>query len=443
MENEEIKGILGTPENEFREQHLFKSFLNYHGECAGRTVHDYRKQAWSCLICRVCNHVNVHHLKRSETTLICPSGDRFRYDNFFGNGKLQMIRGLLEGDLGEIHYPGEATHPRFEPSPQFLKTVYTCTLCGGCEAQCKVTKNLEPMHAVQVLREWLVEQGMGPLPEHQALLKNMDHYQNPWGGSRVNRTRWVPRGLKLKELGKNGEKAEVLYYTGCTAAFVQSIHSVAVATIMNLTAAQVDFGLLGREEVCCGSTLLRIGDRSGFEKYRDQNLEIFSRLGVKTIITSCAGCTSTFKEEYAGKLNCEVLHSVEYFDRLISQGKIRPRNRLDLTVTYHDPCHLGRYCGIYDPPRKILESIPGVKFKEMDRTREDAYCCGSGGGVKTAYPEFANWAANRRLEEVRESTGCQVIATACPFCEENLTDAGRNAGMKTVDVNQLLWDSLK
>jgi len=440
---EGIKGMPGVPEYEFVDGHDFKSFLDYRAETKGRTLLDYRKQAYSCLICRVCNFVTCYRQTSARFGLICPSGDRFRYDNYFGQGKLQMIRGLIDGELSQQYPPAEPLKPIFKPTDEFLHAVYACTMCGGCEAQCKIQKLLEPMHASQALREWLVDNGIGPLPEHQALFKSMENYDNPWGGARPARTRWIPKELKIKELGEGKEKADVLYYVGCTASYIRPIQYVAISTVLNLQAAGVDFGILGRDEVCCGSTMLRIGDRRGFEKYRDRNLEVFNNLGVKTIVTSCAGCISTLKEEYADKLNCEVLHTVEYLDRLISQGKLKPKNKVDLKVTYHDPCHLGRYCGIYDPPRRVLEAIPGLKLLEMERIREDSYCCAAGGGVRTAYPEFAAWAAGKRLDEAKVTTGCDVVVTACPFCEENLTNAAGPLDMKVVDVNQLLWDSLK
>jgi Fe-S oxidoreductase len=189
--------------------------------------------------------------------------------------------------------------------------------------------------------------------------------------------------------------------------------------------------------------MLRIGDRKGFEKFRDRNIATFKELGVETIITSCAGCTSTFKEEYADLLpGIEILHSTEYLERLISQGKLPIKNKVDLEVTYHDPCHIGRYCGIYDPPRNILKSIPGLKLTEMERIREDSYCCGEGGGVRTAFPEVASWVATERLEEARITTGSNVLVSACPFCEHNFKQVSGEKGFKIVDVNELVLQAL-
>jgi len=438
-----IKGVPGTPDYDFVDTHDFNSFLDYHGETKSRKLLDYRKFAHSCLICRTCNNITCFRQASAKYGLVCPSGDRFRYDNYFGHGKHQMIRALIDGELFIQVPPHEPLKPGFYPSEKFLHAVYTCTLCGGCEAQCKIQKLLEPMHASVALREWLVENGHGPLPEHMVLFKNMESYGNPWGAPRASRTKWVPKGTKIKDMSSKGkEKAKVLYYVGCTESMIAEMRRVAVATMKNLMAADVDFGILGQDELCCGSTMLRIGDRKGFEKYRDRNIEIFNNLGMETIVTACAGCTSTLKEEYAEYLNCEVLHVTEYLERLITKGKLKPKNKVEINVTYHDPCHIGRYCGVYDPPRTVLDAIPGVKLIEMERIREDSYCCGAGGGCSTAFPEFAVWTATRRLEEARETTGCETVVSACPFCEQNIGNACKNVGMEILDVNELLADSL-
>jgi len=439
-----FKGMPASPKYDFVDTHDFNSFLDYHGESKGRKLVDYRKHVHSCIMCRVCNNVTCFRQPSAKYGLVCPSGDRFRYDNYFAHGKHQMIRALIDGELFTQVPPHEPLKPGFYPSERFMHAVYTCTLCGGCEAQCKIQKLLEPMHAFVALREWLVENGHGPLPEHLVLFKNMENYDNPWGAARTRRKRWIPKGTQIKDLSSKGkEKAKVLYYVGCTEALIGDMQKVAVGTMKTLMAADVDFGCLFQDEVCCGSTMLRIGDRKGFEKFRDRNIEILNNLGVETIVTACAGCTGAFKEEYAEYLNCEILHVSEYLERLIVKGKIKPKNKIEKKVTYHDPCHLGRYCGIYDAPRNILDAIPGVKLIEMERIREDAYCCGAGAGCSTAFPEFAVGAATRRLEEARETTGCETVVSACPFCEQNIGNAGKKVGMEILDVTELLAESIK
>ena len=188
--SDDIMGLPGKPEYEFVDQHDFTSFLEYHHECKNRKLSDYRKFAYSCLQCRVCNNITCFRQSSAKYGLVCPSGERFRYDNYFGHGKNQMARALIDGELSKMVPPAEPLKPIFEPTEGFLHALYTCTLCGGCEAQCKIQKLLEPMHITVAMREWMVEQGLGPLPEHLKLFKHMENYDNPWGSPlhRVHRS---------------------------------------------------------------------------------------------------------------------------------------------------------------------------------------------------------------------------------------------------------------
>ena len=205
----------------------------------------------------------------------------------------------------------------------------------------------------------------------------------------------------------------------------------------------MDFGILGAKERCCGSTAFRVGAVDMFEKYKKANVKQLNGLGIKTLVTACAGCYSTFANEYTGELDFEVLHIVEFIARLVAEEKLTFKNELNLKVTYHDPCHIGRYGGLYDEPREILKALPGVDFREMVRIREYSLCCGSGGGVKTAYPEVAMETAKMRVREAKD-TGAEMIVTCCPFCEMNLKD-GANADpepMQVVDLLQLVSEAL-
>jgi heterodisulfide reductase subunit D len=167
---------------------------------------------------------------------------------------------------------------------------------------------------------------------------------------------------------------------------------------------------------------------------------------LETIVTACAGCYSTLLHEYGEDLNARVLHTVEYVAELVAEGKLSFQKAATKkqVATYHDPCHLGRYSEIFDAPREILEALPGIEFREMERIREWSWCCGAGGGVRTAYPDYATWVASRRLDEAQE-TQAELLVTACPFCEQNLEDAVAKGDypMKVVDLMVLVRDSLK
>jgi Fe-S oxidoreductase len=226
---------------------------------------------------------------------------------------------------------------------------------------------------------------------------------------------------------------------------------------------------MGRDESCCGGQAYEQGYISEFTKFSEHNQEVVKAAGVKTIVTPCSDCYQHFKVTYdkMGKQNpgIEVLHITEFIHRLLGEGKLRLTKQVPLTVTYHDPCHLGRLAepwvhwkgkevkvmnqvivhdppkkyrrganGVYDVPREILRSIPGLNLVEMYRTRESTWCCGSGGGVKDAYPEFATW--NERLKEAR-AVGAEAIVSACGWCTRNFTDAAEESG-ETIGIYDIV-----
>ncbi len=176
---------------------------------------------------------------------------------------------------------------------------------------------------------------------------------------------------------------------------------------------------------------------------RKKNIDLLNSLGVETIITACAGCHSTFKHSYEGRLNAEVVHMTEYMARLVEEGRLPFKKEVNKTVTYHDPCHIGRYSRIFDAPRTVLQAIPGLKLREMERIRQWAFCCGAGGGAKSAYPDYAQWVAEKRLEEAMD-TGADTVVSACPFCENNLGDAAVAADypLEVVDIMAIVGEAM-
>ena len=189
----------------------------------------------------------------------------------------------------------------------------------------------------------------------------------------------------------------------------------------------MDYGCLGKDEKCCGSVMLRMGDPE-FERLAAENIKMFNDLGIETLISSCAGCFKTIKEDYpkVGKMHFEVLHTVEFLRCLYEDKKLVFKNPVEKRVTYHDPCHLGRASGVYDDPRFIMEMIPGLELIEMPRNREYSRCCGAGGGLKSGYPDIQNKMAQRRVKEAEE-TGAEELVSACPFCFQGLQVGGINA----------------
>ncbi|MEW6441670.1 MAG: (Fe-S)-binding protein [bacterium] len=397
---------------------------------------EYRNMAWKCWKCGFCRMSHPDMVFSHKYSDNCPRGTRFRFESFYGAGTQELVRALTCD-------PPELDLTDGETAERIRKIVYTCPQCGACQVNCNPTKFLEPANASIALRQWLVEQGLGPLPEHNPLVKSILNYDNPWMQPRAAREKWAKK-RKVKDAAT--EPVEILYYPGCTASYDPLIQPVAGWVTEVLQAAGVDFGILGKNEICCGSTILRVGDVDSFRKVRARNLESLNGTSAKVIVTACAGCFSTLTHEYAQSLNAKVKHIVELVDELIRDGRITFTKSLDLTVTYHDPCHVGRYCEIFDPPRNILEALPGVTLKEMERIREWSWCCGAGGGCRTAFPEeIAAFAAEKRLEEAFD-TGARTLVTACPFCEQNLGENARRTydryGIEVKDVLELVHRAL-
>ena len=213
----------------------------------------------------------------------------------------------------------------------------------------------------------------------------------------------------------------MLYFRGCTAREKQT--DISKATEELLTLAGIDYHVL-EDEKCCGSVLLRTGFESEAKEQIEKNTEV---LKDEKIIVSCAGCYKTLKEDYKG---LDVIHISQLLDELIRENKLE-LTKTDLDVTYHDSCHLGRHCNIFDEPRNVIESV--ANLVEMENNRESSLCCGAGGGVKSAYPEIASQMAQSRIAQAKE-TNCKTLVTSCPFCKLNL----ENDEIEVLDLTEFL-----
>jgi Fe-S oxidoreductase len=310
---------------------------------------------------------------------------------------------------------------------------------------CQRLQDKEPLKVTECLRAKLVEDGIGPMPEHQGLIKSIVQYDNPWMQPRAKKASWA-KGLPLKDA--RNEDFDTLYFVGCTAALDLSLRDIPRDTAQILLKAGVNLGIFGKSEICCGSPAARIGDRKTFISLVRRNIELLNAKGIKEIVTSCAGCYRAFKFDYpevpgVPEARYTVYHTVEYIDNLIQQGKLTFTKEIPLTLSWHDPCHLGRHCGVYEPPRNILRAIPGLKLVEMERIKDQAWCCGGGGGARTAFLDFAVETAKKRVGEAIK-TGAEGIVTSCPFCEQNLSDALNqlNNPLKLYDITELVMKAI-
>jgi len=379
-----------------------------------------------------------------ECTLTCPTGGEAQEDELATpRGKILRLRRLY---LRQHGLRAAVFGPR-EIDAEALKTLsekaYECTVCGQCKTVCPA--HLDTIRMWENMREFLVSNGLAPLPAHEQVVKSIENYSNPWMQPRSQRSRWAKRlepGVRMKDSLK--EHSEVLFFVGCTAAYDPNIREMATNTARLLSAAKVDFGTLGNEENCCGSTLLRTGLTDSAKATALGNIARFEQAGPNVIVTNCAGCYKTLKQDYPrfGSIGARVVHITDFVSDLIDEGKLRLHGRTDAKVTYHDPCHLGRHTGLYEQPRRILESIPGLKLVEMERTREEARCCGAGGGVKTAFPELAQKISALRVGDA-ERTGADILVTSCPFCYQSLKQEidSRSSKLQMMDLMEIVQRS--
>jgi Fe-S oxidoreductase len=347
----------------------------------------------------------------------CPAGERYQLESYYPSGKMLIARGV---STGELDLEDDDTRER----------LYACTGCLSCEQQCGVYHHQHIFEVIQALRTEAVTQGYLN-PAYMVMVESLKNDDNVFGKPKAERGQWS-EGLSLKNAGQ--EKTETVYHAGCMLSFDAELREVARSAIKLLKAGGADAGIMGVEESCCGGHAYEIGYTGEFTKYAEHFIETFNALGVREVVTSCSDGYSTFKKLYP-KINIEakfgMRHMAEYLDELIKAKRLKFTKNVTMKVTYHDPCHLGRHLGddgVYDAPRNVLKSIPGIELVEMERNRENAWCCGAGAGVSQANEELALWTANERLKEAKE-TGAAALVTACPWCERNFRDAVKEYGV--------------
>jgi Fe-S oxidoreductase len=418
------------------------------------SIEDYVAEMERCSACSLCAFIPFDHVKSQRFSMGCPSTAYHRFLSYSARGRYQVARSLVRNQS--------------QYSDQVLEIAYSCQTCGSCDVSCKICRyNLEPLAMIHEWRAKLVEDGQ-IVPQHRNAIRFLEKQCNMVLKARKNRGRWSA-GLGIANAAER--KTPVLFHAGCRYSYDKDLQRVARTAVTIMKKAGVDVGILDSEESCCGGRAYTMGYQAEFRSCARKYMETWAAAGIRTIVTPCADCYHAFKRLYpplGGDI--EVLHTVEFIERLIQDGKIEFKKPVPMSVTYHDPCHLGRqgepyvpwkgkekkiqnqiivyeprkprYSGIhgvYDPPRNILKSIPGIELLEMERRREYAWCCGYGGGVKEAYPDFSLWTANERIEEAR-ATGAKAIVSACSGCERNFLDALSKTGeaMKVYDVIDLV-----
>jgi Fe-S oxidoreductase len=322
--------------------------------------------------------------------------------------------------------------------------LWSCTTCRNCEDQCPVGN--EHVDKIIDMRRYLVlTQGSMP-HDGQRALQNIERQGNPWGISRGDRTKWVaevdPAGELKVPTVKDNPEFEYLFFVGSMGSYDNRSRKVTRAFVRLLNEAGVNFAILGNEEKNSGDTPRRLGNEFLFQQLAGENIAAFRKYGVKRIVTACPHTYNTLKNEYPEfGLEAEVLHHSVLLDRLVMEGRLKPKHAVRERITYHDSCYLGRYNGVYDQPRDILRAIPGVELVEMERSRDNGMCCGAGGGMMWM-EETAGKRVNLARTEQALAVKPTVIASACPYCLTMMEDGTKQkeveAQVKARDIAELL-----
>jgi len=344
--------------------------------------------------------------------------------------------------------PGE-TAPAPAPTRSMVsdaageEALWSCTSCAACAKACPVF--IEHIDTIMDMRRYLALEEARVPPAAQAALQNLEQRGHPWRGTTLSRTDWMA-GLDVPTMAEHPD-AEYLFWVGCTGALVERCVEVTRAVASVLMKAGVDFAVLGDEETCTGDAARRLGNEYLFQMLAQRNVETFSRYNVRKIITMCAHCYNALRHEYrqlGG--DYEVQHYSELVARLIQEGRLTPKEAAAAgAVAYHDPCYLGRHNGVYDAPRQLMRAIPGLELREMELTRDAAFCCGGGGG-RTWIDETGTRISHLRTDHFLE-TGAETLAVACPFClqmfEEAVTAKGVEGSRRVRDLAEILDEALE
>ena len=318
--------------------------------------------------------------------------------------------------------------------------IWRCTTCGRCPQQCP--RDVKQIESGISLRRIANDYGVYPAPVKtiRTINAGLVAQGNPFGEDREKRAAWA-EGLSVKPFT---EDMEILYFPGCYLSYDPRLKKVAKATANILNKAEVNFGILGSKENCCGESIRKTGDEELFKQLAKENIKTFIDNGVKKILVSSPHCYHTFKNEYPEfRVNFEIVHISQYLFELVNEGRLQLKQDYPKKVTYHDPCYLGRHNGIYDEPRGILNKIPGLELNELPDSRSDSLCCGGGGGRVWMETLKGERFCDLRIDQAL-GLGAEVLATSCPYCITMLEDSritmGVDEKIEVKDITEIVQE---
>jgi|Deesub1362B_J571_1020462.scaffolds.fasta_scaffold00506_8 Fe-S oxidoreductase len=326
--------------------------------------------------------------------------------------------------------------------------IWTCTSCGACMQVCPVENEHLPkiigLRQSQVLME-------GKFPsELNQFFRNVEINSNPWGIGFSTRGEWAKEfGVKILAEDSN---IDILYWVGCAGSFDERAKKISSSIVKILKSANINFGILGQEEKCCGDQARRLGNEYLFQTLAQENIKTFKKYNIKKILISCPHGYHAFKNEYPsiselfnlGKWDIEIIHHTQFIFDLIKKGELNLKEKINDSLTYHDPCYLGRHNNIFNYPRFIITHL-SKKFIEMKNKGIHSFCCGAGGGLMWTEEKLGKRINHIRTEEATE-TGAKIISTACPFCltmlEDGLKDKSKDEEYKVKDIAEIVAECL-
>jgi heterodisulfide reductase subunit D len=323
-------------------------------------------------------------------------------------------------------------------------TFWLCTTCKACTVRCP--RGIDLTETMLMLKRYAIQEGL-QVPDGIGILREkVTTNYNISGDDNTTRLIWAENLEHRPESIEAQKGAEVLYFVGCVSAFYPQAYSIPQALVQIFEEAGVDFTTMGGQEWCCGYPLYGAGMKDLVSELAIHNVERVKELGSTQLVATCPSCYYAWTHVYPQFLELppqlEVLHATEYLARLIEESKIQ-LGPVERVVTYHDPCDLGRKSGVYDAPRAILNSIPGLEFRELARYGENAMCCGGGGDVEISDREVTGQVGVLRMQQAQE-TGAEAVVSACQQCKRTLLTGARQAKirMRTLDMSELVLESV-
>ena len=379
----------------------------------------------ACTGCRVCLDV-------------CPAVSASSDGELSALYRLKGLNRILRRRGGLLHKLLARMGASEAQQKHFSDTVFRCTLCGNCQEACPVGIHLRDLWLS--LRQDLVHSKVYP-KRIDMIRDNLEESRNVFDEDNEERADWVEDMRDAPDHGYLKDKAEVVYFTGCVASYFPLAQKIPIALAEILERSGVDFTLLGEEEWCCGFPLLGAGLKDLFDEFMTHNLAAVQAKGAEKLIFACPSCYQTWREYYPRGV--DIAHGSQFLLQLVKENRV-PLKALPMTVTYHDPCDLGRGARVFDEPRELIRSIPGIRLVELPQNREACNCCGGGGNLEMVDAELSKKIAGNKIEEII-GTGAQAVVTSCQQCVRTMTAFVRRnkISLEVLDIVQLVRKAIE